>query len=75
MIGCAMEQQLKLFTTGSLEGLMDRALLLEEKNVAIRKAGLMNLEKKLLEKTMGGHTCNFTRWEREEEIRRKRAAR
>lgn len=59
-----IQAELKLFRTESLEELMDRALLLEEKNAAMRKVGLMNSEKKLMEKTAGRHTRSFTRWER-----------
>lgn len=40
-----IQAELKLFLTGFLDELMDRAVLLEEKNIALRKAGLMNFEK------------------------------
>jgi len=54
--------ELKLYAISTLEELMDKALLLEEKNKALRKAGLMRIERKMGEKPFIKHTKGFTRW-------------
>ena len=56
--------ELKLYTTGTLDELMDQALLLEEKNNALRKVGLMGSEKKVGDKPPMKQAKGFTRWEK-----------
>jgi len=59
-----IQTELKLHAIGSLEELMDKALLLEEKNNALRKAGLMGTKKKGGERPLTRQTKGFTRWEK-----------
>lgn len=59
-----IQAELKLHAAGSLDELMDRALLLEEKNNALRKGGLMSPDKKGGGKTHIKGSKGFTRWER-----------
>lgn len=62
-----IQAELKLHAAGTLDELMDRALLLEEKNNALRKGGLMNVEKKgggNSERSNVKSSKGFTRWEK-----------
>ena len=62
-----IQAELKLHATGTLDELMDRALLLEEKNNALKKGGLMNAERKggsSYDKGTVKGSKGFTRWEK-----------
>jgi len=58
-----IDAELKLHIVGTLE-LMDKALLLEEKNNASRKVRPMSWERKMGEKYMAIYNRGFTRWEK-----------
>jgi len=55
-----IQVELKLHTTSTLEELMDKALLLEEKNKALHRVGLMGIERKMSEKCFLKHSKGFT---------------